>query len=106
MFFKRLLTIWFLLFTLNSSVAWAFPDNLPVAGDRHALADDGQHKHPLPWQHDENCDDHCGHFSAHVVALISTTAAFQPAPRSTVFCFSQRIPGSRDPAPPFQPPIG
>ena len=102
MFFKRLLTIWFLLFTLSSSVAWAFPDQ-SVNGHHDPVQVDNN-GHPSPLQAD-TCDDHCGHFSAHIVALISTAASLNSRARPTVFYFYQRIPGSRDPVPLFQPPI-
>ncbi|NIA01388.1 MAG: hypothetical protein GWP13_01250 [Planctomycetia bacterium] len=104
MFFKRLLTIWFLLFTLNSSVAWAFSDH-PAGEHGVAQASDTGDGHPSPLQDSGSCDDHCSHSSAHVVALISTTAALKSESGSVVFYFYQRIPGSLDLVPPFQPPI-
>ena len=104
MLFKRLLTIWFLLFTLNSSFAWASADH-PAKGYDASQADSNSGEHPSPLQQNDTCNDHCGHFSAHVVALISTTAAFKSESGSAVFYFYQRIPGSLDPVPPFQPPI-
>lgn len=104
MFFKRLLTIWFLLFTLSSSVAWAFSGH--PAGERGvAQASDTSDGQPSPLRDSGSCDDHCGHSSAHVVALISTTAALNVETESADFYVSQRIPDSRQPAPPFQPPI-
>jgi len=104
MFFKRLLTIWFLLFTLNSSVAWAFPD---YSAGEHGVSqvNDKGDGHPSPFRHSNTCDDHCAHSSAHVVALISATAALELETEAAASHVYQRIPDSRKPAPPFQPPI-
>jgi len=104
MFFKRLLTIWFLLFTLNSSVAWAFSDHLAGEYDGSEASDSGT-GHPAPVQDRNTCDDHCGHSSAHVVALIFTSTGLALVTESAAVHISQQIPDSRKPAPPFQPPI-
>ena len=104
MFFKRLLTVWFILFTLNSSMAWAFSDH---SAEEHAVsqAGDNNDEQPSRIRDGDTCNDHCSHSSAHTVALISTTAALNIEAESTDFHVCQRIPDSRQPAPPFQPPI-
>ncbi len=104
MFFKRLLTLWFLLFTLNSSVAWAFSDH--ATGDCKVLqASDSNDGNPSPLWATDTCDDHCGHFSAHIVAFISTATELTSVSSSAAVYLSQQIPDSREPVPPFQPPI-
>jgi len=104
MFFKRLLTIWFLLFTLNSSVVWAFSDH--ATGEHNvSQASDSSDGNPAPLWNADTCDDHCGHFSAHAVALIPNTAELSLTTSSAAVYVSQQIPDSREPVPPFQPPI-
>ncbi|MFQ5644152.1 MAG: hypothetical protein ACE5FQ_10720 [Thiogranum sp.] len=83
-------------------MAWASSFISAVGHDASQADDNGQ---PSPLQQNDSCDDHCAHSSAHVVALISAATTLRPEPRSAVFYFYQRIPGSRTPAPPFQPPI-
>lgn len=104
MFFKRLLIAWFILFTLNSSIAWAFSDH---STDEHAVsqASDNNDGQPSRIRIGDTCNDHCGHSSAHAVALISITAALNIETESADFYVCQRIPDSRQPAPPFHPPI-
>jgi len=104
MFYRRLLTIWFLLFTLNSSVAWAFSDH--ATGEHNvSQATDSSDGNQSPLWGADTCDDHCGHFSAHVVALIPNAAELSLATSSAAVYVSQQIPDSREPVPPFQPPI-
>jgi hypothetical protein len=105
MLFKRFLTIWFLLFTLISSTAWATSDH---ADDNHngSLSSEAAGDHqPFPSWADDACDDHCDHASAHVVGLISTVTSIKPAATAPITVIPISIPASHDPSPLFQPPI-
>ncbi|HEC26303.1 MAG TPA: hypothetical protein ENI67_02720, partial [Gammaproteobacteria bacterium] len=83
MFFKQLLTTWFLLFTLGSSVTWAFSDH--PAAEHDAQVSDSSDMWSPSFSGNNSCDDHCGHSSAHVVALIPTSAVLEPETDSAVF---------------------
>lgn len=105
MLIKHLLTVWFLVFTLSSSVAWA---NAGHDDQNHATPSMDKsmgHDEPLPWQND-GCSDHCCHAAAHVVALIggvSLVIALEAL--SADLPISGTPPYSWPLAPPYHPPI-
>lgn len=69
---KHLFTIWFLLFTLTSSAAWALDDHSEESDGHVVVLADSDHGDPLPWSEDD-CADHCCHAGAHVMGLIPTS---------------------------------
>jgi hypothetical protein len=105
MLFKRLLTVWFFVFTLAGNPAWAdvgFCEECPGSAVAAETADQDR---PLPWQIDA-CADHCCHASAHVVALVSGMNANPVArPQAVSFDLADTYPDSRPLAPPYHPPI-
>ncbi|MGB5297158.1 MAG: hypothetical protein WBM52_22470 [Thiogranum sp.] len=104
MYLRRLFTIWFLLFTLTSSAAWAMDDHSADHHGNSALEADSDHGKPLPWSQDD-CADHCCHASAHAMGLISFTTDIAVRPLSDSLFVSENTPGSLTLAPPFHPPI-
>lgn len=105
MFFKRLFTIWFLLFTLISGAAWAMDDHAEEGHGAAVFDAATGHDEPLPWSPDD-CSDHCCHAAAHVVALIGRTcASMETGPSSVDLMLSDTYPDSLPLAPPYHPPI-
>jgi hypothetical protein len=104
MFFRRLFTIWFFLFTLASSAAWAMDDHSEIDHGNTALETGSDPDEPLPWSED-CCSDHCCHASAHALGLISTANASAVLPLSDHVVFSESTPHSLTLSPPFHPPI-
>jgi heme O synthase-like polyprenyltransferase len=105
MIFKHLLTVWFLVFTLMSSVAGACAghgdDNHATPAIDASMALDKL----LPLQND-SCPDHCCHAAAHVVALIGRACACMTAsPLSMGLMLFDTHPNSLPIAPPYHPPI-
>jgi len=106
--FKRLLTIWFLFFTLSSSVSWAVSSHVDAdngagvhaAGNSGNLPDDA----PLTWG-DDGCQDRCCHASAHFIGLIASHTFFVALTVSDDIRFSEQPPLSFSLSPPFHPPI-
>ncbi|TCK17867.1 hypothetical protein DFR30_1119 [Thiogranum longum] len=105
MLFKRLLTAWFLVFTLMNSVAWAYAGHGDENHDVLTTDVPVDQDKPLPWQND-SCEDHCCHATAHVIGLIGglhTGIAVGPLPVDPPF--SDTYPLSYSLAPPYHPPI-
>ena len=104
MVFRRLFTIWFLLFTLISSVAWAVDDHSEHGHGDTVLEAGADHDEPLPWSQD-GCSDHCCHASAHALGLIVFTSGVAVLPLSDNAFVSEITPHSLTPSPPYHPPI-
>ena len=103
MFLKQFFTLWYLVFALLSSSAWALTDH---QNDDHGSLSSTGHGHDTVLSlTDDGCDDHCCHAAAHTVALLSTEILFMAPgctdyrPLSTV----QLRPFQH--APPYHPPI-
>ena len=105
MIFKRLLTAWFLVFTLMSSVAGACAGHSDENHATPAIDASMDLDKPLPWQNDD-CPDHCCHAAAHVVALTGgASTAITVDPLSVDLPFYATHPRSWLLAPPYHPPI-
>lgn len=105
MLFKRLLTVWFIVFTLISSVAWAYAGHGDENHATSAIDASMDLDKPQPWQNDD-CSDHCCHASAHVVALTGGVgASIALGPLSFDLPFFDTHPHSWPLAPPYHPPI-
>ena len=104
MVFRRLFTIWFMLFTLTSSVAWAMDDHSEDHHGQAAYEADFDHDEPLPWSQDD-CADHCCHASAHAMGLILFTTDIVVPYLSEHYFVSEHTPRSLTLTPPFHPPI-
>ncbi|HHJ15704.1 MAG TPA: hypothetical protein ENJ80_03305 [Gammaproteobacteria bacterium] len=103
--FKRLLTIWFLFFTLSSSVAWAVSSHVDADGSAHVVDNgDSLPDTPLTWG-DDGCQDRCCHASAHFIGLIASHTFFVALTVSDDIRFSEQPPLSFSLSPPFHPPI-
>ncbi|VAW77685.1 hypothetical protein MNBD_GAMMA13-1187 [hydrothermal vent metagenome] len=104
MLFKRLLTIWFLLFTLASNTAWADSDH-DDGGYGGDLYTESVSDHPSSIWSDDACADHCDHASVHALGLISSIAIFSPAARPPVTLVPISKLLSREFSPLHHPPI-
>jgi len=104
MVFRRLFTIWFVLFTLTSSVAWAMGDHMEEDHGVTALKISSIHDEPLPWSQDA-CSDHCCHASAHSIGLIASMVGVAVPPLVDNELVSESLPISLTLSPPFRPPI-
>jgi len=106
MFFRHLFIIWFFLFTLTSSVAWAVGDHSEQDHSHGSIALDSgiDHEEPLPWAQD-GCSDHCCHASAHALGLVSYISGLTVVPLPDHFLVSESTPSSLTLTPPFHPPI-
>lgn len=104
MLFKRILTVWFILFTLVSSVSWAVSDHPEDSLANHAAAQAFDHDPVSPWV-DDGCSDHCCHAGAHVLGILSPSITFAEGERSQDIAASARFLFTLVLPPPFQPPI-
>lgn len=103
--FKRLLTIWFLFFTLSSSVAWAVSDHVGDGDSVHvADSSDSLPDSPLPWS-DDGCQDRCCHAGAHFIGMIASHTLFTALTVSDDIRFSEQPLLSFALSPPYHPPI-
>ena len=104
MLFRRLFTIWFMLFTLASSVAWAVGEHGDHGHLNTVLESGSDHDEPLPWSQD-GCSDHCGHATAHALGLIAFSTGMAVIPLPDNVFVSEATPRSLSLSPPFHPPI-
>jgi hypothetical protein len=104
MFFRCFFSIWFLLFTLTSSIAWAQDDHLDESHHKLALEFASDHDGPLPWLQD-GCSDHCCHASAHALGIITSVIDIDTAPLADNVFVTDSLPLSLTLSPPFRPPI-
>lgn len=103
--FTRILALWFLLFTLMSSTAWACAECSELAASTAGFAQ-ASDPHPIHLWSGDRCQDHCGHAVAHLIGInvVGMALPFPPNGKEKGV-FAQLAWYSVFQPPPYHPPI-